>query len=81
MNPSSPDDLRACGWLVAVHTDSRHSGRFHTYWLMVRDSTAVRGEGATDAIALGIIRDRARRLGLYVDPDRSLMGDSYFAAQ
>lgn len=81
MNPNTPDDLRACGWLVAVHTDSHRNGRFHTYWLLVRDSTAIKGEGATDAIALGIIRDRARHLGLYVDPDRNIMGSTYFAAQ
>jgi predicted nucleic acid-binding Zn-ribbon protein len=53
---ADPDDLRALGWAVAVHNDYRLNGEPHTFWLMTRDGRAVKGEGRTDAEALGQVR-------------------------
>lgn len=62
VNPSSPDDLRAKGWAVAVHNDYKLKGKPYTFWLMTKGEVAVRGEGADDAKALGDIRARIREL-------------------
>jgi len=52
-----PDDLRADGWSVAVHNDYRIDGRACTFWLLTHpDGRYVKGEGSTDAEALGKIR-------------------------
>lgn len=53
---SSPDDLRAAGWTVAVHNDYRLNGEPHTFWLMTRGDECRKGEGKTDAEALNQIR-------------------------
>lgn len=58
--PASPDDLRADGWMVAVHNDYRLGGECHTFWLMVRGERAVKGEGRSDAEALDQIRARLK---------------------
>ena len=57
-NPSSPDDLRAQGWMVACHNDYRQGGRLYTFWLLSKGDRCLRGEGRTDAIAL----DYSRRI-------------------
>lgn len=31
-----PDDIRAAGWVVAVHNDYRQEGRSYTFWLFTR---------------------------------------------
>lgn len=51
-----PDDIRAAGWMVAVHNDYKLNGTFHTFWLFTKDGRAVRGEGLTDAGALNDVR-------------------------
>lgn len=65
-NPACPDDIRAAGWLVAVHNDYRLGGRFHTFWLFTKDDSKDRpepgegryakGEGESDAVALNSVR-------------------------
>lgn len=50
------DDLRAAGWTVAVHNDYRLNDQPHTFWLLTRGTTCVKGEGRTDAEALNAIR-------------------------
>ncbi|MCC2108012.1 MAG: hypothetical protein KDJ40_10790 [Hyphomicrobiales bacterium] len=56
-NPSSPDDLRAQGWMVAVHNDYRLNGKPHTFWLLTNaQGRALKGEGSSDAEALDQIR-------------------------
>ncbi len=54
-----PDDLRAQGWVVAVHNDYRLNGVPHTFWLFTRGDEAIKGEGRTDAEALTAARARA----------------------
>lgn len=53
---SSPDDLRKLGWSVAVHNDYRRNGKTFTFWLMVKGTQCVAGDGETDAEALNWIR-------------------------
>ncbi len=53
---SSPNDLRALGWVVAVHNDYRLDGVDHTFWLLTKNGRAVKGEGKSDAEALDEIR-------------------------
>lgn len=57
---AAPDDLRAKGWMVAVHNDYRLRGDFRTFWLMTHNDSGrfLRGEGSTDAIALDSIREQ-----------------------
>ncbi len=46
------DQLRARGWMVAVHNDyTRGSTRF-TFWLLTRGVHFIKGEGVTDDDAL-----------------------------
>lgn len=52
----SPDDIRALGWMVAVHNDYRTNGERHTFWLFTKDARALKGEGRTDADALNQVR-------------------------
>jgi len=56
-----PDDLRAEGWMVAVHNDYRLKGEFHTFWLMTKGHLAVKGEGRSDAAALNQIREQIQK--------------------
>lgn len=51
-----PDDIRAAGWTVAVHNDYRLNGESHTFWLFTKGDRAIKGEGRTDAEALGKVR-------------------------
>lgn len=63
---STPDDLRAQGWRVAVHNDYKLNGMSYTFWCFTKDEIATRkwweplkamqGEGRTDAEALDKIR-------------------------
>lgn len=50
------DEIRALGWSVAIHNDYRLNGEPHTFWLFTKDGQAVKGEGRTDAEALGQVR-------------------------
>lgn len=52
----SPNDIRALGWMVAVHNDYRQLGETHTFWLFTKDGRAVKGEGMSDAEALNKVR-------------------------
>jgi hypothetical protein len=62
---SSPDDLRAAGWSVAVHNDYRLNGENMTFWLFTHGSFAVKGEGRTDAEALDEVREQIRTNPLF----------------
>ena len=57
-NPGSPADLRFLGWMVAVHNDYTLDGKRYTFWLFTKGDRCVKGEGATDAIALNQIRHK-----------------------
>lgn len=50
--PTTADEMRACGWAVAVHNDYRIGGEAHTFWLFTCGDKATCGEGRTDAIAI-----------------------------
>jgi len=51
------EELRSWGWSVAVHNDYRMAGKLHTFWLFTGpDSRCAKGEGRTDAEALGQVR-------------------------
>lgn len=62
MNPASPDDIRANGWMVAVHNDYRLRGEFHTFWLFTKGDYAAKGEGKSDAEALEQVRAEITRI-------------------
>jgi len=55
----TPNDLREHGWVVACHNDYRQDGEPMTFWLFVKESYALKGEGKTDAEALDAIRRQA----------------------
>ena len=55
-NMSTPDDIRATGWSVAIHNDYRLNGEDYTFWLFTKDGKAIKGEGRTDKEALYCIR-------------------------
>lgn len=48
-------ELRAAGWMVAVHNDYRQDGKTRTFWLMVKGERALKGEGDTDDEAIAQI--------------------------
>lgn len=49
--------------MVAVHNDYRKGKKLFTFWLMTRsDGRFLKGEGATDAIALDQIVEQLRAL-------------------
>ncbi len=58
MQSNTPDDIRAQGWVVAVHNDYRLNGEPYTFWLFTKGERAIKGEGKTDAEALGQIRKK-----------------------
>ena len=57
IDQSVPGDIRAQGWMVAVHNDYRLNGELYTFWLFTKDGRAVKGEGKSDAEALNEIRE------------------------
>lgn len=60
LRTAQADDLRAAGWAVAVHNDYRLNGIARTFWLLTKGDRCVKGEGFTDAAALGEIRAALR---------------------
>lgn len=58
----SPGDIRAAGWMVAVHNDYRLHGENHTFWLFTKGDRCVKGEGRTDADALNLVRQALREV-------------------
>lgn len=62
LTASSPSDIRAKGWMVAVHNDYRLGGKFHTFWLFTKDGRRVKGEGVSDAVALNQVREEIAAL-------------------
>lgn len=71
---STPDDLRAEGWSVAVHNDYRVGNVRQTFWLLTHPSGRwVKGEGLTDEEAL----DQCRSLALQT-PGRQEQSASEF---
>lgn len=62
---SRPDDIRARGWTVAVHNDYRQDGKAYTFWLFTKGGLAIKGEGQSDAEALGQVRKEiTSRMGM-----------------
>lgn len=59
-DPTSPDDIRAGGWMVACHNDYRQDGKRMTFWLFTKGDRNVKGEGETDLIALNEVRRQLR---------------------
>ena len=55
---NTPDDIRAQGWMVAVHNDYRQDGKLYTFWLFTKGDQAVKGEGISDKEALNQIRHK-----------------------
>lgn len=73
---SSPDDLRALGWTVAVHNDYMLDSCRMTFWLLTNPLTGtfVKGEGFTDAEALNQCRrELLVKSKLIPEPNRSTM--------
>ncbi len=64
-----PNDIRAKGWMVAGHHDYRRDGEFWTSWLFVKVGHAIRGEGRTDAEALGRVRAQIAELEIAEDKE------------
>lgn len=58
---SSPADIRAAGWMVAVHNDYTQDGVWNTFWLFTKGDRCVKGEGRSDGEALNEVR---RQLGM-----------------
>lgn len=55
-------ELRALGWMVAVHNDYRLNGEFHTFWLMTHaDGRYIKGEGLSDVEAIASLREQAKQ--------------------
>lgn len=55
--------LRIGGWMVACHNDYRTFGSLRTFWLFTRSGRAIKGEGASDLIALRAVEDQAKLVG------------------
>jgi hypothetical protein len=56
-------ELRDNGWSVAVHNDYRLNGERMTFWLMTHDcGLYLKGEGKSDAEAIGQIDKQARKV-------------------
>ena len=70
---SSPDDIRELGWSVAVHNDYTIDLVPHTFWLFTKGDRCAKGEGPTDADALGEVRRQIFEIEneLSVDPERN----------
>lgn len=59
-----PSDIRAQGWMVAVHNDYKLNGVDHTFWLFTnREGKYVKGEGFTDEEALDKVREQLKAMG------------------
>lgn len=66
--------LRENGWMVGVHNDYRLNGEAHTFWLFTHsDGRWVKGEGRTDAEALGQAAAAAREIGSVVSSNEEAM--------
>ena len=54
--------LRADGWRVGVHNDYVLNGELMTFWMLTHPcGVYVKGEGATDLIALNECAEQARK--------------------
>ena len=69
---SSPSDIRALGWSVAVHNDYAIDLVPHTFWLFTKGDRCAKGEGPTDADALGEVRRKVFAI------ERELLGEPDF---
>ncbi len=56
------DELRARGWVVAVHNDYALHGLPHTFWLFTRGNLCAKGEGTSDEAALAQVLAEVQRL-------------------
>lgn len=61
MSQSLLDEIRAAGWLVAVHNDYKIGGVPYTFWLFTKAGRAVKGKGKTDEEALRVVMEEIRR--------------------
>ena len=52
-----PDDLRAAGWCLAVHSDHQLGDEAHTSWVFIKGDRCLTGKGRTDAEALEQARE------------------------
>lgn len=55
------DDLHQEGLVVAIHNDYKLSNINHTFWLMIKDNIAYKGEGKTNIEALDQIREQYQK--------------------
>lgn len=59
--------MRASGWMVAAHNDYRQNGQVQMFWLLTREvygrTSCVRGEGASDRLALEQCSLAAKKMG------------------
>lgn len=62
LDRSSPDDLRAKGWMVVCHNDYRQNGTLNMFWSFSKGTTYVCGEGRNDADALNEVRAKVEQL-------------------
>jgi hypothetical protein len=65
LRASSPMDIRAKGWSVAVHNDYKQNGEAHTFWLFTNGDRCVKGEGKSDAEALAQVRTAISKLAVH----------------
>ena len=63
-DPSNANDIRALGWMVAVHNDYLLGDVPYAFWLFTNSTTGkfVKGEGRTDADALNEVRKKLRMI-------------------
>lgn len=50
------NDIRALGWMLAVHNDYVLREQARTFWLFTKKGQAVKGEGLSDTEALNTVR-------------------------
>ena len=79
---ANPDDIRAQGWVVAVHNDYRLDGVPHTFWLFTRGDKCVKGEGKCDGDALDEVRQQIARMNdVGLEPPALMYHPGYDAMQ
>ncbi len=63
------NELRALGWVVAIHNDYVLNGELYTFYLLTKGNHFVKGEAQTDVEALAICRYQADELDKPVSID------------
>ena len=57
LRQATPDDLRAAGWCLAVHSDHQLGDEAHTSWVFIKGDRCLTGKGRTDTEALEQARE------------------------